>query len=126
MYFKYSLIREKIHQLLQEKGIESSLPLIKTIRIWSNRKKKVELPLFKGYVFVYIDIKKDKYNLLKTDVVVKIIALNKATSRVPSQQMHWLNIMVKASDAIRHETTIPVGFRKSVLSSVLLKVMKAL
>ena len=74
----------------------------------------MELPLFKGYVFVYIDIKKDKYNLLKTDVVVKIIALNKATSRVPSQQMHWLNIMVKASDTIRHETTIPVGFRKSV------------
>ena len=31
---------KKVHQLLQEKGIESSLPLIKTIRIWSDRKKK--------------------------------------------------------------------------------------
>ena len=74
----------------------------------------MELPLFKGYVFVYIDIQKDKYNILQTNGVVKFIALNKATSQVPSQQMHWLNIMVKASDAIRHETTIPVGFRKSV------------
>ncbi len=41
MYFKCGLVRKKkIYQLLQEKGIESSLPLIKTIRIWSNRKNK--------------------------------------------------------------------------------------
>ena len=54
-----SRYEKKVHQLLQEKGIESSLPLIKTVRIWSDRKKKVEVPLFKGYVFVYIDIQKD-------------------------------------------------------------------
>ena len=28
-----------VHSELQEKGIESSLPLIKTIRNWSDRKK---------------------------------------------------------------------------------------
>ena len=51
---------KKVHQLLQEKNIKSSLPLIKTVRIWSDRKKKVEVPLFQGYVFVKIDIQKDK------------------------------------------------------------------
>ena len=55
---------KKVHQLLLEIGIESSLPLIKTTRKWSDRKKKVEIPLFRGYVFVKIDVDKDKLKIL--------------------------------------------------------------
>ena len=100
---------KKVHQLLQEKDIKSSLPLIEIVRIWSDRKKIIKVPLFKGYIFVYINIQKDKYNVLKTDGVVKFIELNKVPSRVRSQQMHWMNIMVKASDKIRYETAILIG-----------------
>ena len=106
---------KKVHQLLQEKGIVSSLPLIKTIRIWSDRKKKVEVPLFKGYIFVYIDIQKDKYNILQIDGVVKFINVNKVPSQVPNQQMHWLNIMVEASDSIQLEKNIPIGEKVRVI-----------
>lgn len=45
---------KKVDQLLKERGIESYLPLIKTLRIWSDRKKIVEFPLFSGYVFVHV------------------------------------------------------------------------
>ena len=42
-------------RLLSEKGIETYLPLVKTMRQWSDRKKMVEFPLLNGYVFVAIE-----------------------------------------------------------------------
>jgi hypothetical protein len=37
---------------LQEQGLATFLPLVTEVRRWSDRKKKVELPLFSCYVFV--------------------------------------------------------------------------
>ena len=36
----------------EEQGLTTFLPLVTEIRRWSDRKKKVELPLFSCYVFV--------------------------------------------------------------------------
>ena len=45
---------KKIGDLLLSKSIEAYVPLTKTMRQWSDRKKMVELPLLNGYVFVNI------------------------------------------------------------------------
>ena len=42
---------KKVHELLLKKGIESYCPLNKVIKQWSDRKKKVEIPLFTSYIF---------------------------------------------------------------------------
>ena len=54
-----------VHDQLKRKNIESSLPMASVIRQWSDRKKKVEIPLFRGYVFVNIDIQYEKLNVLR-------------------------------------------------------------
>ena len=99
---------KKVCQLFEEMGIESSLPLIKTTRKWSDRKKKVEVPLFRGYVFVRLDINKDKLNILRTDGVVKFIGIQSKPSRIPDEQMRWIHMMVKGSDIIYNVKEIPV------------------
>ncbi|WP_149273563.1 UpxY family transcription antiterminator [Pareuzebyella sediminis] len=43
---------KKVAQNLKNIGVEVFCPMITEIRQWSDRKKKVELPLFKSYVFV--------------------------------------------------------------------------
>ena len=43
-----------LHRELAKKGIDSFLPLRKVVRNWSDRKKIIEEPLFKGYLFVHI------------------------------------------------------------------------
>lgn len=45
---------KKVAFSLQKKGFEVYLPLQKTLRQWSDRKKKVEEPLFKSYVFIRV------------------------------------------------------------------------
>ena len=42
---------------LQEMGITVYCPLVTEIRQWSDRKKKVEVPLIPSYIFVQIDAK---------------------------------------------------------------------
>jgi transcriptional antiterminator RfaH len=40
---------------IAEMGIESYLPTHKVVRQWSDRKKKMDVPLFSNYVFVKVD-----------------------------------------------------------------------
>jgi len=49
-----SRAEKKISENLQARGIEVYIPIIKTMRQWSDRKKMVEIPLINGYVFVKI------------------------------------------------------------------------
>jgi transcription antitermination factor NusG len=48
---------KKVNERLQKQGIETYLPLQKVLRQWSDRKKKVNVPLFNSYIFVKIDRK---------------------------------------------------------------------
>ena len=43
-----------VHLRLEETGVEAFLPLQKTYRQWSDRKKLVEKPLLSSYVFVKV------------------------------------------------------------------------
>lgn len=43
-----------VSRVIQDFGLETYLPLYKTIRQWSDRKKKLTLPLFPNYVFVKV------------------------------------------------------------------------
>lgn len=45
---------KKVYKLFQDNGIESYCPLNTVYRQWSDRKKKIEEPLFKSYVFVRV------------------------------------------------------------------------
>lgn len=46
---------EKVAEKLNEIGIECYCPLIIQIKQWTDRKKKIEVPLFNSYVFVQLE-----------------------------------------------------------------------
>lgn len=45
---------KKVYARLRDKGYHVYLPLVTTLRQWSDRKKKVETPLISSYVFIQI------------------------------------------------------------------------
>lgn len=63
LYVKYKH-EKRIHGILNEKNIESFLPLVETIKQWSDRKKKVTVPLFPSYLFVNLNDQKDIETIL--------------------------------------------------------------
>jgi transcriptional antiterminator RfaH len=48
---------KKVTERLTNNGFEMYCPLVKTLRQWSDRKKKVKVPLFSSYVFINVDEK---------------------------------------------------------------------
>jgi transcription antitermination factor NusG len=63
---------KKIDASLIKKNIESWCPLQKIERQWSDRKKIVEEPLFKSYIFVHITIN-EKVKVLQTDGILNFV-----------------------------------------------------
>ena len=106
---------KSVYSALLDKGIDASLPMMTVVRKWSDRKKKMQIPLFRGYVFVKIDVNIDNLNVLQTAGVVKFIGIRNKPSRIPDEQIHWMHMLVAESDTVRAEKEIPVGQRVRVM-----------
>jgi transcription antitermination factor NusG len=63
---------KKVDSVLLRKGVESWCPLNKVERQWSDRKKIIDEPLFKSYVFVKINLD-EKLTVLTTDGVLNFV-----------------------------------------------------
>ena len=88
-YVLYTRSRyEKLaNQELTRKGINTFLPLRRVTRHWSDRKKIIEEPLFRGYLFVHIPIH-ERLAVLKTSGVVGFVGKSKLNPvEVPEQEI---------------------------------------
>jgi len=63
---------KKVHQALVDKGVECYLPLEKKLKMWSDRKKWVEEPFIRSYIFVYVE-EGNLQQALNTPGVVTVI-----------------------------------------------------
>ncbi|NQU03477.1 MAG: UpxY family transcription antiterminator [Syntrophaceae bacterium] len=71
-----SRFEDKVYTLLAQKSIETFLP---KIEVWSrrkDRKKRIMIPMFSGYLFVdFPDLTREEHvNVLKTPGVVRILS----------------------------------------------------
>jgi len=67
-----SRTEKKISEMLNNKGLEAYVPIVKTMRQWSDRKKMVEMPLLNGYVFVKINSNENE-KVMQTKGVVNFV-----------------------------------------------------
>ena len=85
LYVK-SRSEKKVLTQLEEQGFEAFLPLVTHVKQWSDRKKKVEEPLFKSYVFVH-STDKEHYPILNVYGVVKFVTFEHKAVVVPDNQI---------------------------------------
>ena len=105
----------KVAEQLKQKGISHLVPMIKEVRQWSDRKKKVKVPLFRGHVFVNIDLLKEKISVVQSEGVVKFIGIKGVPSMIPPHEIRWLNILNDHADTVHHEISHKVGERVNVI-----------
>ncbi|RYZ48538.1 MAG: UpxY family transcription antiterminator, partial [Chitinophagaceae bacterium] len=76
-YAVYTLPRweKKVARILEQQGIGVYCPLNKVVRQWSDRKKKVLEPLFKGYVFVQVS-ESEKWRVKETHGILNYVYWN--------------------------------------------------
>ena len=98
-YAVYTLPRaeKKAHAELVRKGINAYLPLLRSLKQWSDRKKWVEEPLFRSYVFVNIP---DNlyFEVLNTPGVVRYVTFEGKAVPIPAVQIEAVRFFLSSED----------------------------
>lgn len=105
-YVIYTLPRneKKIHTWLQRHQIRSYLPLVKTRKQWSDRKKWVEEPLFKSYIFI------GQEYFLKNDIssipgAIYILKFEGKPAIISNQEIENIRIAIQFPDNVSVSNT---------------------
>jgi len=83
---------KKVASQLTRKGIEAYLPLQKILRQWSDRKKWVEEPLIRSYVFVHITLFEAEV-LRFTPGIASIVSFGGRFVPITQQEMDLLHLI---------------------------------
>lgn len=81
-----SRAEKKVYDQLNDLGYEAYLPLITRVKQWSDRKMKVQEPLFKSYVFVRNN-ERQHYYVLGVYGVVRFVTFEHKAVVVPDKQI---------------------------------------
>lgn len=109
----YALYTKPRHEKIAEedihsKGIETYLPLNRVLRQWSDRKKWVEEPLFRGYVFVYGEYS-ECYRAIQARGVMSMVSFSGKPAIVRDEEILLLQNILKEKDNIEQIPNIKPG-----------------
>ena len=88
---------KRIFENLKEEGIECYLPLKRFLRQWSDRKKWIEAPLFRCYLFVRVS-NIEFFKVLDMPGVVRYIAFEGHAQTIPESQMDNIKKLVEQQE----------------------------
>ncbi|HSV88409.1 MAG TPA: UpxY family transcription antiterminator [Bacteroidales bacterium] len=103
-----SRFEKKIAGGLRDQGIEVYLPLVTAYRRWSDRTKKIQVPLFNSYVFVKSNPLDHKHfhTVIQTPGVVKVVCFEGKPVQIPDNQIEAL----KRFEELGYEMS-PIGYK---------------
>ena len=85
---------KKIAAILNQKGIENYCPLNKVERRWSDRKKTIMEPLFKGYIFIKIEEPK-KWDIKQIDGIVNYVYWLGKPAKIRESEINNIKFFLK-------------------------------
>ncbi|TRX31191.1 UpxY family transcription antiterminator [Flavobacterium sp. ZT3R18] len=116
LYVKYRH-ESKVYKELMEKKLEAFLPMATSIRKWSDRTKKIQVPLFPSYVFVNIRSNKDFHDVLTVDSGCSYLSFGGEYGRVSQNEISQIRLLVEGKDFsdVQITTTLPkIGDRLKI------------
>lgn len=97
-----------VYSMLTDKGVECYLPLVKEVRQWSDRRKRVEEPVIRGYVFVHVTPRKT-LDVLQTFGVVRFIMFQECYAIIPDFQIEALKRAIESGMELRSREYLQGG-----------------
>ena len=85
---------KKAYEVLTENGINTFLPLQKTLRQWKDRKRWVELPLFPSYIFVRVSLKEYDH-ALQNPYSVCYVRIEKKAVSIPDSDIESIKTLLE-------------------------------
>lgn len=79
----------RVREQLEQRSVEAFLPVYETVRRWKDRQKRLQLPLFPGYVFVRMALV-DRLQVLQIPGVAKLVGFSGTPTALPEGEIEAL------------------------------------
>jgi transcription antitermination factor NusG len=103
---------------LGARAVEHFLPLYSSVRRWKDRRVRLDLPLFPGYVFVRLALR-DKLRVLQIPAVARLVGFNGQPAALSDDEMEVLQRGLTAQLQAEPHPYLAVGRRVRVVSGPL-------
>jgi transcription antitermination factor NusG len=104
----------RVFEELERRAVESFLPLYESVRRWKDRQVRLELPLFKGYVFVRMALR-DKLHALEVPGVVRLVGFGGVPASLPDEQVDAMRASMTGLLRAMPHAYLTVGRRVRVI-----------
>ena len=94
---------KSVARQMNERSIPHYLPLYESVRQWKDRKMRLDLPLFPGYVFVRMPLQ-NRLKVIQVPSVIRLVVLEASRQRFPkpsSPRSERASIMTASSSRTR-------------------------
>jgi transcription termination/antitermination protein NusG len=105
---------------LQERGVTTYLPLVTEVHRWSDRKKKVQMPLFSCYVFAkFVPNRAERLRVLRVEGVFGLVGAHGEGSPIPDDQIAAVRNLVEGDIPWSCHPFLKIGQRVRIRSGAL-------
>src|SRR5271167_3439975 len=80
---------KRVAEQLAARSVVHFLPLYKSVRRWKDRRVRLELPLFPGYVFVRMALR-NRLRVLGIPSVARLVSFNGMPTTLPEEEIEFL------------------------------------
>ena len=110
----YTLPRHerRVAEQIVARGLQSYLPLYETLRRWTDRRVKVEFPLFPGYVFVRLQLA-ERVHVLELPGVLRFVSFQGRPATLDAAEIESLRhtLTLRKAEPYRYLAGKRVRFR---------------
>jgi len=115
-----SRFEKKMLTELTDRQIEVFLPMREILSRWKDRKKRIWIPLFPGYIFVnQVDTPENRYRVLNIPGAVRFVGLEGHANPIPEEQIESVRRFLEVNIAIDPYPYMQVGSRVEVIAGPL-------
>lgn len=106
-----------VAERLRSRSVEHFLPCYQAVRQWKDRRVTLEVPLFPGYVFVWLNLR-ERNQALTVPNVVSLVGARNAPAPVSDQEINWIRMGIEHGRAAPYPY-VRAGQRVLITSGVM-------
>jgi transcription antitermination factor NusG len=109
---------KSVSRQLELRSVDTFLPLYEKVSHWKDRRVKLQLPLFPGYIFVRVAIE-EKLQVLEIPSIVRLVGFNGHPTPLPEEEMQRLRHSLDGRVGVQPHPYLQVGRRVRIKSGAL-------
>jgi transcription antitermination factor NusG len=108
----------RVAEHLISKDIEVFVPTITVVRSWKDRKMKLQIPAFPGYVFTKICLS-ERARVISVPAVVRILSFNGVPARLDEAEIENIRLCQQGGALMESRPLFGIGERVRVMAGLL-------